>query len=342
MASTTDTVTDSQHSTELTEFDLRETTPTQMAATEDSKDGDAQFGGGNGGYSMGVIVGIAVGCLCIVGVVSTVMMFDDDIFWDAFTSLHWHLWVQPDLRLIECLVLQFLTLLSLVMSICSLLTIITYVRKYHQTICHWSIRCSIGTLLLSTLLSLAGFILLIYQQNGRHFDRNDWECKAVALLMCSFSILAPFVAIVCALSYFRWKALMKDPKLDTIADLRWYETKPLDDDANADLSHLVAVKHQKKDKKVEIVMSAHKSRFRLHALTLLGQAVLVLTAQYGHYNEEHEKLLKWGYRFSRVLDEEDYYFAKYQLEHGDVGEFAQETYESLEWLEYVSRNKQYN
>merc|ERR1719148_172407 len=120
MASTTDTVTDSQNSTELTEFDLRETTPTQMAATEDSKDGDAQFGGGNGGYSMGVIVGIAVGCLCIVGVVSTVMMFDDDIFWDAFTSLHWHLWVQPDLRLIECLVLQFLTLLSLVMSICSL------------------------------------------------------------------------------------------------------------------------------------------------------------------------------------------------------------------------------
>ena len=267
-------------------------------------------------------------------------MVDADHMLYALNNIHWHLWVQPDYRLIECLLLQILTLLSLMMCVSSISTIIGSIKKHRHVLCHWSIRFSIGILLLSSLLSAASFILLIYQQNGRHFDFADFECKVVVILLVLFAILAPTTTLISIMSYSRWQSLLFDleqNKTFKMNELQWYSTKPLDDGAKIDLVHLIAVNH--KDEQNEIVLNAHKSRYKLHLLSFLGQLVLMMAMQYKNYNEEQEKLIKWGHRFSRVLRTDDYYIAKWELEHGIVDHREQhQDFESLDWLEYVARS----
>jgi len=283
------------------------------------------------------------------------------------------LWVDPDYRLIECLILQILTLITMVMSISSLFIIVAYIRMHKNVLCHWTIRFSIGVLLLSAMLGIASFILLIYQQNGRHFDYEHAECKVVAVILAVFAIIFIPIQGISIMAYRRWNSLVDDAGIHEMKDVRWYEVQTLDNGADIDLRQLVAVKNAEKletalqseseqtllpdpdreDKveeekeekkedgstqKVEIVLTAHKSRYKLHCLSLLAQIVLFVTVQLKNYNEEQEKLLKWGYRFSRVIDEDDYYIAKWEMENGLTTEHQmKESFESLDWLEYVAR-----
>jgi len=292
-------------------------------------------------------------------------MFDSNYFATGWNSMVQHLWLHPDYRLIECLLLQILTLITLVMSISSLFTITGYIRRYSQTLCHWTVRFSLGQLLLSALLGVASFILLIYQQNGRHFDFDDIECKMVAMVLVVFSVIFIPVQVISIMAYRRWGSLVEDAGIANLENVKWYEIQTLDADADIDLRHLVAVKHSEtvveakeseqklssqpdqeeterkaEGKKMEIVLTAHKTRWTLHLLGLIGQMVLFLTVQHKNYYEERDKLIRWGHRFSRVIDEDDYYAAKWELENGmvDKGKMR-ESFESLDWLEYVARNR---
>ena len=282
----------------------------------------------------------------------------------GWEHIHWHLWVDPDWRLIECLLLQILTLVTLVMSVSSLFTITSYIRRHHQILCHWTVRFSIGLLLLSAMLGAASFILLIYQQNGRHFDYDDIECKIVTVILVAFAILFIPIQGISVMAFYRWKSLVEDSGVVDMGNVKWYEIQTTDVGADIDLRHLVAVKfvesldkveeterkqtddsNQEKEesnekvKKMEIVLNAHKTRYKLHFMSLIAQIVLFMTVQFKNYHEEHEKLLKWGYRFSRVIDEDDYWIAKWELENGIVDKSeTKEDFESLDWLEYVARS----
>jgi len=299
---------------------------------------------------------------------SNFTMLDKDFFVVAWNNVCWHLWMEPDIRLIECLILQIVTLITMVMSVSSLCTIIAYIRMHKHVLCHWTIRFSIGVLILSVMLGVASFILLIYQQNGRHFDYEHTECKVVTIVIAVFSIIFIPIQGISIMAYRRWNSLIDDAGIREMKNVKWFEVQTFDDGANIDLRQLVAVKHaeelekalqseseQKRSsdpdqedtakeeeednpKKMEVVLTAHKSRYKLHFLSLIAQIVLFVTVQIKNYNEEQEKLLKWGYRFSRVIDEDDYFIAKWELENGirDESE-VKESFETLDWLEYVAR-----
>ena len=300
-------------------------------------------------------------------------MISTDFFTEGWHHILWHLWIDPDWRLIECLLLQILTLITLVMSISSLFTITSYIHRHQKVLCHWTVRFSIGLLLLSTMLGTASFILLIYQQNGRHFDYSHIECKIATIILVTFAILFIPIQGISIMAYYRWKSLVEDSGVNTLENVKWYEIYTTDVGADIDLRHLVAVQfvesldkeeeseqkqtvesnqeeEQKKEsndskddndknKKMEIVLNAHKTRYKLHFLSLIAQIVLFMTVQFKNYHEEQEKLLKWGYRYSRVIDEDDYWIAKWELENGIVDEtHTKQSFESLDWLEYVARS----
>eukprot|EP01083_Nonionella_stella_P031294 85680_1 len=280
-------------------------------------------------------------------------MFDRDYFAYGFNNIYWYLWVNPDYRLIECLMFEILIIVTFVMSISSLFNIVSYINKYKTVACHWSIQLSIGILSLSTTLSLSSFILLIYQQNGRHFNRNHAHCK-IALFFIGVSVLLlPVIAFICIKSYLKWKLVEEGLK----NNITWYELKTLDKECDMDLRHLVAVHtkpqgvqdqaddtlllnektNEKLPENMNIVLNAHKSKYKLHLLSFVGQLLLFISVQYKNYYEENDKMMAWGHRFSKLINEDDYYIAKWELENG-IEINPNESFETLEWMEYIARN----
>lgn len=53
----------------------------------------------------------------------------------GLNNIHYYLWIEPDLRLIECLALQLITIITFVMSVSSVITMVAYTRKYIK-VCH--------------------------------------------------------------------------------------------------------------------------------------------------------------------------------------------------------------
>ena len=200
--------------------------------------------------------------------------------------------------------------------------------------------------------------MLIYQQNGRHFDAEHTECKIVIILLAIFVALVPVVMFFSVRSCLKWRMLLNAMSIDD--NIKWQEVRTLDADSNIDLKHLIAVKQevvtpaaeeekteedndvdQKADSNennfnLDIVLTAHKSKWKLHTLSFIAQLILFGSVQYKNYNEEKEKLYEWGYRFSRLIDLDDYYIAKWELENG-IKPDPNETFESLEWLEHIAR-----
>jgi len=281
----------------------------------------------------------------------------------ALHNAYWHLWIYPDYRLIECLVLEVVVIVSLVMSVTSICSMISYLRKYRQTEWHCSIPSSIGILSLSTCLAIASLLLLVYQQNGRHFDRKHILCQIAVAFLIIFAVLVPIVIIASIVAYLKWSKLRN--RVMTTAEnhgATWHDIRPLDRDYNIDLRNLVAVRPTKKEKsdadekeengllnektnekitqnkgdEIEIVFIAHKSRYQLHLLALLAQLILFAAVQHKNYYEEQEQMVLWAHRYSKLINEDDYYMAKWELENGI--EAQEQTFETLEWLEYVARN----
>lgn len=271
-----------------------------------------------------------------------------------FYNIYWHLWIKPDYQLIESLFLQIITIIIFIMSITSIITIILYLmsNKYKkqnifQIINHWSIQFSISILLLSTILSLSSFILLIYQQNGRYFNSNDFLCKIVIILILIFIILLPIIIFISINSYFKFK---KNNNYN-IKSLKRFEIKTLNKDYNMDIRHLIYVKNdknissssillnEKTNEKIfdnnNIIFIANKTRYKLHLLSFIAQFILFITIQFKNYNENYNKLLIWGHKFSKLINEHDYYYAKWQQQQQTHK--TKETFESIEWLEYIAR-----
>ena len=275
-------------------------------------------------------------------------------------NIYWHLWVKPDLRLIECLFLEVIAIIIFVMSITSIITISSFLRKKEKPfgVNHFSIDLSISILSLSVILSLSGFLILIYQQDGRYFDKKDLLCQIVLVLIICFIILAPITAYISIKSYLKW-VLIKNKKLSVAEsnkeDIKWHEVKTLNKDYDIDLRYLIATKprHKKESTQLinektnkplnepmnerEIFFIANKTRYKLHVLSFIAQLILFITLQIKNYKEHEEKLLKWGWEFSRLINEDDYYYAKWIKENNLQHEVEDETFETIEWLQYIAR-----
>lgn len=279
-----------------------------------------------------------------------------------FVNVYWHLWVKPDYHLIECLFLEVIAIITFIMSLTSIITIILFKRNQEKpfiwNINHFSVNLSISILSLSVILSLSGFLILIYQQNGRWFDRKDILCQIVSMLMICFIVLIPMTTYISIRSYLKW-ILMKNNKIGNDKDnIKWHEVKTLNKDYDMDLRYLVATKkrHKQESKQLlnektnkplddsshetDIVLIANKTRYKLHLFSFVAQLILFTTLQIKNYKEYNDKLLKWGFEFSRLINEDDYYYAKWIKDnnlHHLIDE--DETFETIEWLQYVARTK---
>ena len=241
-------------------------------------------------------------------------MVTTDSLLEELNNLYLHLSFEPDCEWIECLFLNLLTLLSLTMSVSSILTMIISIKKHKNMPCHWSIRFSIGILLISAMVSVASFILLIYQQNGRHFDFADFECKVVVILIVFLFVLSPSIAIISSISYLRWKSLLISLKMDG-PTVRWTETQ-----RNTDLMNLHSVNQE------QVVLNAHKSRYRLHLFSFLGQLTLFIAVQSKKYHQSGHQ--------------DRHFIADWNIENCTmVLTDNHQDFESLEWAESITKNE---
>mmetsp|Transcript_22451 Transcript_22451/g.36012 ORF Transcript_22451/g.36012 Transcript_22451/m.36012 type:complete len:297 (-) Transcript_22451:8-898(-) len=292
------------------------------------------------------------------------MWFDRDDILYGLHNIAFHLWIKPDWRLIECLVLQVFTIITWSMSVGSLYAIMSYLRKYRQTECHWSVRYSIGVLSLSTLLSSASFLLLLFQQNGRYFDDKHILCRTASVLILISVVCLPWVVFASFRGYRKWKNIAAQLN-SANQNIKWYEVRPVETEYFVDLKNLVAVKSKSalltsdpakaKEEiqettllneateepivsKDDIVFIAHKTRHGLHTLSFIGQLVLFAALQHKNYYEHQFRVYKWGERFSKLINEDDYFYAKWQLENG-IKPDEDETFETLDWLEYLASTR---
>mmetsp|Transcript_82199 Transcript_82199/g.100860 ORF Transcript_82199/g.100860 Transcript_82199/m.100860 type:complete len:301 (-) Transcript_82199:13-915(-) len=282
-------------------------------------------------------------------------------------ALKWHLWYEPDWRLIECIVFQSIFIITFVMALCSFIAIIKANNESKQNIKHWSIVFTLCLLILSMLSSLSHFILLIYQQNGRHWNIIHNECKIVFYISILSFILIPIFTILSIYSYKNWKYYINN-KLNMKklypSSIIWFEL-PYGVKGHLDLKYIIGMKRSVKEAETvlldeqtnevinddnnememnnllqnfntkNIVFLNLKTKWKIFLFAFITQLLLGLSIQYKNYYDEQQKLFEWGNKFSKLINQNDYYIAKYEIENNIPIDYN-EKFESIEWLQHYS------